>query len=113
MPGPFEEVEKYIFEAYLQNYESLAKEYKPSKDGAPYAVDGAKLQCLSTILELNVDKCYVGKSMLETVGYQLIYYQTARDAGCDIQIDLFKVQFQLDLLEIEHDLHVRWRPQEN
>ena len=68
MPGPFDEVEKYIYEAYLQNYESLAKEYKASLDGASYAVDGAKLQCLSTILELNVDKCYVGKSMLENAG---------------------------------------------
>lgn len=68
MSSPFKEVEKYIYEAYLQNYESLVKEYKASLDGAHYTVDGAKLQCLSTILELNVDKCYVGKSMLENAG---------------------------------------------
>ncbi len=68
MSGPFKEIEEYIHNAYLQNYEALTEELKCPPDGESYTVDGAKLQCLNTILEFNLDECYIGKSALEKSG---------------------------------------------
>ena len=68
MSSPLKEVEEYIHNAYLQNYEALTEELKWSPDGEPYTVDGSKLQCLNAILEFNLDECYIGKSALEKAG---------------------------------------------
>ena len=65
MTKSLDEVENYINSVYLENCEAYKEEIKCPGDGQTYLVDGSKLQCLNVILELDLDKCYLGKSKIK------------------------------------------------